>query len=166
MKDTVLKPRILAIDASRWAIRAVLTDPFCHELLDSCEAKPEQSPRIVRFVARHLTPETWVIGAHQDCWPYDLEQFLRQSNARVERLPSYPLQPVSWQLAPWHKKLRLHRARLLAYLSENGRDLRHQGVARVALDWQRHIHQEALEEARAGLRSLPEPQSEHSPWFG
>lgn len=143
--------RILAVDCSQYAIRVALTEAPTCRFLEGCEAKPEQVPRIVRFVARNLTKDTVVVGAKEDLWPIELRAFLAEKNARVQLLPLQLLRPVSWQLSPWQQKLRLHRARLLAYLSSPARRV---ALPRLVLEWQCHLHQEALAEARQALDSI------------
>ena len=143
--------RILAIDCNHYAIRAVLTEGQTCRFAEGCEAKPEQVPRIIRFLARNLTQDTVVVGAKDDLWPPELRTFLAEKNAQVQLLPSQLLRPVSWQLSPWQQKLRLHRARLLAYLS---RPTKRGALPRLVLEWQCLLHQEALEEARQALESI------------
>ena len=143
--------RILAIDCNHYAIRVALTEGQTCRFVEGCEAKPEQIPKIIRFLARNLTKDTVVVGAKEDLWPSELRAFLAERNARVELLPAQLLRPVSWQLSPWQQKLRLHRARLLAYLS---RSAKREALPRLVLEWQCLLHQEAFAEARQALDSI------------
>jgi hypothetical protein len=146
--------RTLAIDSSRYFIRAALTEPITKVLLDSCEAKPEQPERVIRFVQRSLDPKTVVVGSPHDCWPSGLANlFCEESGIQVNWLNSNPLQPMLWHLAPWHKKQRLNRARLLAYLWDLG-PMRGPEIARLALEWQCHLHREAFYEALYALEPM------------
>lgn len=149
----LMPERIIAIDACPYAIRAALIDSRDNALLDGCEAKPDQAERVARFVQRYQELQPFVIGSRLDHWPPELDRSLHCKNISVYRLNSNPLQSVIWHMAPWQKKQRLQRARLLAYLAGVGTSGATE-IARLALTWQRLIHAESLDEATRALASL------------
>lgn len=141
---------ILGLDASCYAIRAAVCQGKT-ELLDTLEARPEETPRVARFLQDHARrfPDLKIVACPLDPWPPGLEQALRQERMRVDWLSPRLMRNVFSTLTHYNQKRRLHRARLLAYLEQStATDSGDPDGYLLASRWERLAALETLEELR------------------
>lgn len=146
---------VLGIDASSYGLRAAVAGED-ESLIDAMEARPAHTETLIRFIHRNQQkyPALRLIGSPLDQWPAGLHAALKDAYVSWDWLMPNPTRSVLWHLAPWQKKRRLQRARLLAYLA------RHQGeiekseqATRIAIGWEFFVNQEAANEARLAAQA-------------
>lgn len=149
---------ILAIDASPFAIRAVVT-PGGPEVLDSVQAQPHEGVWFASWAQTQSRryPGMRVVGSPLDEWPTGLEEALRAQGLQVNWLSPKLARGAFGQLAQWARKRRLHRARLLAFLAHGAEEFTYRSAAEPVLRWEHLAARETIDDvvfaaAKLGLR--------------
>ena len=149
---SLFSERILAIDASCYAIRMVLCDHTL-KILDSLECQPHETAAASQFVSAisRKYPYIRTVGSPLSRWPSNLEKVLWEQGIKVEWLSPDMMRDVGHVLAPWNKKRRLLRASLLAYLAKQNPLVGYRTAREHILFWEGHVAHETLCDVQSEL---------------
>jgi hypothetical protein len=148
---------VLAIDASNYAIRAVVSERT--HFLDCFEDRPHNDQNLITFLRdwREQYPTISVVASPLDRWPQCMEKQIERSGITIEWLSPELMRGVVRTLAPWNKKRRLHRAGLLAYLAAHSRSSWICPSAReLTLSWEAYMARETIDGVNAELCPCPD----------
>lgn len=147
---------ILAIDASNYAIRAVVSERT--HFLDSYEGQPHSDQNLIRFLRdwREQYPTIPVVASPLDRWPEGMEKRIRKSGITIDWLSPEMMRGVVRTLASWNKRRRLHRAGLLAFLAQSHTHESHPSARELTLCWEGCMARDTLEQVDSELSPYPD----------
>ena len=142
----------LAIDASYYAIRAVVSDRT--HFLDSFEGQPHNNQNLITFLRdwREQCPGMPVIASPLDRWPDGMEKHIARSGIIIDWLSPELMRGVVRALAPWNKKRRLHRAGLLAFLATQCQSAwTHSSARELILSWEAYMARDTINQVNSEI---------------
>lgn len=151
---------VIAIDASSYAVRAVVVDEE-NRLLDSFEGKPDQTRSLLLFlnnVQKQYNGFT-IVASPLDSWPKELEKEIRRAGFSIRWLSPDLMRGTIRTLAPWNKKRRLHRASLLAYIGNADPSGDYCDARELTLYWEAHTARNTIDQVNCEIYSCSNKDS-------